>query len=96
MSDAKVPGTKPCRACGKPMAFVQSATSRQMIPIDPTPVPNGNIVLEVRGGQTVAVHKPLGPDDGVAAGPDDGTPPCYLSHFATCTSPADFRRRKRR
>ena len=72
-----------CRSCGAPIKWARTPKGRR-IPLDPDPVPDGNIVL--RGG---VAHV-----DGPAAGGffDDGAGERYVSHFATCPNARSHRR----
>lgn len=58
------------------------------MPVDPDPVPDGNIVI--RDNKAVVVGNDLlGPQA------DDGEPR-YKSHFETCPKASQFRRTKRK
>jgi hypothetical protein len=73
-----------CRSCGAPIRWTRTEKGRRM-PIDPEPVPEGNIVLrELDEATPLALSVPP------AAFPDE---PRYLSHFATCPDAAKHRRR---
>jgi len=77
-----------CAGCGAPIAWFKSDASRQIMPLDPDPVPDGNIVI--RGGWAVVVGASL---MGPTAEPGE---PKYKSHFATCPKASQFRRTKRK
>lgn len=76
-----------CRGCGGPMRWAQNETTGRRVPIDPDPVPDGNLVLvALRPGATPLVrylrkHEPVAP-----------TSPRYVSHFATCPQADQFRK----
>lgn len=71
----------PCKKCGKPMRWVDTATGSHL-PIDPDPVPDGNIMLLENGLCTIV---PLEERAACVA-------PLFKSHFATCPSASEFRR----
>lgn len=75
-----------CRECGKPVVFVQSAVGRSIIVLDPEPAANGNIVL--KDGEAHYIKK----DDLFEPRPEGEVR--YVSHFATCTNPKRFRKRR--
>lgn len=70
-----------CGSCGAPVTWAKTAAGK-VIPLDPEPVANGNVLLR----------------DGVAIvfGAKSGAPPAgerrYKSHFATCAQAAQHRR----
>ena len=66
-----------CRSCGADVRLVRTAGGKTM-PIDATPVPDGNVVLR-RGIATVTTSPPPGEDT-------------YVSHFTTCPNANDHRR----
>lgn len=72
-----------CRTCHQRIVWARTAAGKA-IPLDPDPVPGGNVVL-VAGVATV-----LGP----IAGAYSLDPPRHQSHFATCPQ-ADSHRRSR-
>jgi len=57
-----------CQACGARIRWVRSEHDN-LIPIDPDPVDDGNVVLVDRAGKTVAVRQPHG---------------TFVTHYATC------------
>lgn len=69
-----------CKSCGAPIRWLTTLRGKQ-IPIDPEPVPNGNVVIEGNGRARVIGN----------GAPADG--PLYQSHFASCPSSAQHRRR---
>ena len=81
-----------CRACGKPILFIKTAKGKT-IPVDVRPlqfVPDAN-------GRSLYVTDEGDVIHGVPAqemDPDKHTG--YISHFATCTNPDDFRSRPRK
>ena len=82
-----MPETSRCRNCHARIHWVESAVSRQMVPLDYDSVPDGNIVLE--GGKAVVV----GPPD-LFVTPPPG--PRYRSHYETCPQPDSWRRDRSR
>jgi hypothetical protein len=72
--------------CGAPMAWFKSEASRAPMPLDPDPVPDGNIVI--RNGLAVVVGNDL-----MAPTANEGEPR-YKSHFATCPNAKKFRKKK--
>jgi hypothetical protein len=77
-----------CRECGAEIAFVQAEATQRLMPVDPAPVPDGNLVI--RNGQAVAVGNDL-----LSPEARQGEPR-YKTHFATCTNPERFRRKRRK
>lgn len=87
--------TLPCRACGRPVKLIPTIqgwerTPPTLMPLDPDPVENGNVVIEP-GVEDKAIpprartlKKGEEPPVGVLR---------YVSHFATCTDPGRFRKR---
>lgn len=76
-----------CRECNAPVIFVESAVSRAIIVLDPEPnQEKGNIV--VIDGKAHYIKK----DDLFQQRPEGEVR--YVSHFATCTNPKRFRKRK--
>ena len=76
---------KHCRSCGAPIIWALTKHDRR-IPLDPIPVPDGNINISVdENGQTRSeiVNAPL-----------FSSAPLYVSHFVTCPNAAQHRRRK--
>lgn len=77
--------TTPCAFCPKSVVFAD--TGKTSMPVNPDPVPGGNIVLLAAPGAPRAV---LTTDPG--AYPDQ---PRYLAHFVDCPGAAKARRRGR-
>jgi hypothetical protein len=93
-----------CRSCGAPIWFGLTAKGRKM-PMDPTPVEDGNVVMD-RLEQVMDQIAGAGPDGpgqalphvrvlakGEAVDPDV---PRYVSHFATCPASERHRRQDRK
>ena len=74
-----------CNSCHQPVWWKLTSNGKRM-PIDPDPVPDGNLILD--GENTVLV---IGPID-VLADPDTAR---YVSHFATCPNADEHRKVKR-
>ena len=75
-----------CRSCGANILWARSAKTNALMPIDPDPVENGNIVLSADGLATTlsgdlweTMHSGLR----------------YISHFATCPNAKEHRKRTR-
>lgn len=76
--------TRACRWCGEQIALVRTEKGRVM-PLDPEPNDEGNVIVTTDGGKVVAHVTKKG-----------GTPligTLFMPHFATCVS---YRRRGRR
>lgn len=82
--------TQPCTGCGAPILWLRTAATGRRCPIDPAPVPDGNIVI--RGDTAVYLALSLYETDGQ---PQEGELR-YKSHFATCPNAAAFRVKKRK
>ena len=85
--------TTACRGCGKEIAFIKTEKGKSM-PVDPEPVwirmeAGGNPFMRA-DGTYVYGHKAGDADDD----PDSNLIEAYISHFATCTEPEAFRKRK--
>ena len=71
-----------CKACGAPILWAIASESNRRIPLDPEPVPNGNLrVEEGPGGLQVAYYE--------AARTDVVR---HKAHFATCPKADEMRR----
>lgn len=83
-----------CQACAAPIRWVITEAGKAM-PIDAEPVPDGNIIMTGRTVRTRGGR--LTPEVGYLTEgtlfPSDATR--YVSHFATCTHPEQFRKAKR-
>lgn len=73
-----------CSGCGAEITWVVVAKSGKRMPLDPDPVPLGNVafltdttVEVVMKGGGLLEDRPL-----------------YVSHFSTCTDPTRFRKQK--
>jgi hypothetical protein len=71
-----------CRGCHKPIRWAKTEHGKN-IPLDPDPVPDGNIVVTDAG----IAH--------VLRSTEMATAPTYVSHFSTCPKRAHFRRQLR-
>lgn len=85
MTRRGVPSSSTCRRCGAQIRWVQSSNGRAM-PIDPLPVPNGNLRLVPRHHWTEAVRVS---DDYPARPTED----LYVHHAASCAAPSPRRKR---
>lgn len=74
-----------CKGCGELMTWVNTTQGRAM-PLDPAPVPNGNVVIVRDGGGGLLAEYLRRTDT-----PAPGTPR-YQSHFSSCPERARFRR----
>jgi hypothetical protein len=76
-----------CRSCGAEILWAITVTNSRM-PVDPTPVPDGNVVLtRIDGGTPVATV--LAPGEMLL-----DSPPLYVSHFVTCPQADQWRKDK--
>ena len=85
-----------CRSCGTPIEWVRTSPEGKVMPLDPDPLDDGNLVRTgatstTRMGTTVAVVRYLDPDTPPLPGIDP--PERYVSHFATCPD-SDFWRNR--
>lgn len=69
-----------CRSCDAPIRWARTEAGKSM-PLDPNPVPDGNVVL-LDDDRVHVLHA----DESA-----DGAP-TYVSHFATCPKAKDHRR----
>lgn len=84
-----------CRACGKPIIFIKTKIGRST-PCDADPVyirqdVNGDVFILPYGGTVNGYEVGDAADD-----PAITLIPVYRSHFATCTEPDKFRRKRKR
>lgn len=77
-----------CRSCGEPIIWAKVWITGTPIPIDPDPVPNGNIVMRSRRPY-VEVASTNQIKDAKKAGLD-----LYVSHFVTCKDGDKWRRQR--
>lgn len=79
-----------CRSCAAPIVWAITAAKGNRMPLDPEPVPDGNvwIIEHPEHGQPVI---------GVALQRSDipADIETYVSHFVTCSAAAEHRRRKK-
>ena len=74
--------TGKCRGCHAPLRWARTESGKA-IPLDPEPVPDGNIVVT---------------DSGIAhflRATEMATSERYVSHFSTCVKRAHFRKQRR-
>lgn len=70
-----------CRSCDAEILWCKTLVGNKNMPVDPIPVPGGNLELQiVRGRQLVVVH------------PSDPEITRHVSHFATCPNAKEHRR----
>ena len=75
-----------CRSCGAPIRWVRTTYGR-LVPIDPDPVSNGNIVIQPISGTADYVRK---------GAYIDQTWDRYVSHFVTCPDADAWRKPRAR
>lgn len=78
-----------CRGCGAKMRWARNESSGKNIPLDPEPVPDGNLVLvrcDPSEPMTVRALRKEDPDP-------DPSLPRYVAHFKTCPLADSFRRK---
>lgn len=74
--------TTVCPLCGAPVIWTQTAAGKLM-PVDATPNPDGNVVVDPAGNATVDGSPPLFVDAGHTV---------HLSHFVSCPDAAKWRK----
>jgi hypothetical protein len=72
-----------CSTCGNEIIWARTETGKRM-PIDPTPSPDGNLVLS--RGEMLPTVRPVSRISDRAPGT-----PLYKSHFATCKQASQHR-----
>lgn len=76
-----------CRSCNARIVWARTAFNGTPIPIDVSPVDEGNILLEEKdSGRLVALVLPPGDERIISE-------TTYTSHFATCPDSDQWRRR---
>lgn len=83
----KVTEPAKCRSCGAPVLWAQWEQSGKRMPVDFHHVPDGSLVLTLRGGAygTLLVEKYYHPKHGTGRNR-------YVSHFVTCPNATQHRR----
>ena len=76
-----------CRSCGKEVIWAKVWVTGSPIPLDPEPVPDGNIVLRHKPYVEVLSTSQIGQAKKEKS-------PLYVSHFATCRDGDKWRRRR--
>lgn len=74
-----------CSSCGAPINWAKTIKGRP-IPLDPDPVPQGNVIISEEG--TALVY-----NTAAAIAPRYADAPKYVSHFATCPNADEHRKR---
>lgn len=85
-----------CRSCGAPVEWVRTSPEGKVMPLDPAPRDDGNLVRtgarsSTRMGTDVDVVRYVDTDTPALPGIDP--PDRYVSHFATCPHADHWRRR---
>ena len=80
-------GSDTCRSCSASIRWALTTKGRR-IPLDPDPVPDGNLVLVDGVAYSLPALATLRPELEVPA-------ERFVSHFATCPQAGDHRGRKR-
>lgn len=80
-----------CRSCGAAVRWVKSAKTGRVMPLDPEPRDDGNIVLLDRWQLNLRLARVLEHDE-VTQERLFGIEPRYVSHFATCPQADEWRR----
>jgi hypothetical protein len=73
-------GHSRCRACKRVIRWAKTE-NRRPIPVDPDPVPDGNLVITAQGIAHVLRKN------------EEPTGLTYVSHFSTCSNRDQFQRR---
>lgn len=66
-----------CSSCGAEIKWGKTEASGKMMPLNPKPVPGGNVVIVDRVGSTDIVR---------VLGKGDPSRAAYVSHFVSCES----------
>lgn len=74
-----------CRSCGAEVSWTRTAATGKAIPLDPHPVADGNVIVDVATNRATVL---------AAGTPMPVGVPRFISHFATCPH-ADSHRRAR-
>lgn len=82
--------TSRCASCGETILYALTTSTNKRIPINPTPVPDGNIELDPRNGISLPYAKTWGTSHQWPEGVDR-----FISHFVTCPAAASFRKKTR-
>ena len=80
--------------CGATVIWLKPVNGDRPAPVDPQPVPDGNVVIPRPGFYKVLTKREI--DNYNNPGMlDDPAPPRYKLHFATCPNAEHFRRCKK-
>ena len=77
-----------CRSCDMPIKWVETEKGKPM-PLDASPVDNGNITIEQSEARRGPVARVWGMPELIPAGEDR-----YVSHFVTCVHADEHRKAK--
>lgn len=85
-----------CKSCHAEIVWCATTKGHRM-PVDPDPVPDGNMIVDGTGVVAVG-HSMQTLDRVIVIGKNDvplGDPPRYVSHFQTCPDAVGWRRATR-
>lgn len=80
-----------CEGCAAPVEWRKHVTTGKAAPVDTTPTPDGNVLLEGPGEYRVLTKREIKALDNPGLF-DDDPPDRYTLHFATCPRAAHYRR----
>ena len=81
------PDSSRCRWCGNGVLWLRHEVKGKLAPIDPHPVPGGNILVNRKDeSYSVVAKAELGLFDATVFNGPDATPTLHMNHWATCTS----------
>jgi len=76
-----------CRSCRAPVRWCITAATGKRMPVDPDPVPDGNIFVHHIEGGTPIIEVTLSHDEVPRS-----VPFTYVSHFVTCPAADSWRK----
>lgn len=78
-----------CRSCGAPVRWAVTTANRKRMPLDPEPVPDGNVWVDHMEMGTPVVNVVLSHDEVPRS-----VPLTYQSHFVSCPQRDEWRKKK--
>lgn len=88
MKPSELPATQRCKSCRAEIVWAKTVAKGELMPINPTPTPNGNVVLHEQSGNLYAAVVAKNKRAAMA----EAGYPMYLSHLVDCPHAHEWRR----